>query len=33
MTCYRQGLFDLVAVPGAMRLSSSGRRIVVSVFA
>ena len=33
MTCYKQGLFDLVAVPGATQLSSSGRRMVVSTFA
>ena len=31
MTCCRQGLLDLVAAPGAMWSSSSGKRMVVSV--
>ena len=32
-TYHKQGLFDLVAVPGATQSSLSGRRMVVSAFA
>ena len=32
MTCYRQGLLDPVAAPGATRSSLSGKRTVASAF-